>query len=390
MGKTKKDFICNTLRAEIESGKFSATGDFPSDRALMRRFCVARETVRASLRELETKKLIRRAVGSGTKVVAERTRSHRFGLVLADMSRPFYLRIAAGIEEALKSRWAGGAANVLLTASLHGGMGDERIEETRRFARMCVRESVDGVFFQPLHFVRDGGRLNRELLGVFDGTGIPVVLLDSDFVAPPARSNYDLVCTDSTLVGYELARLMIARGARRIVFATHPLSAPTSLLRGIGMGMAASEAGLGWDDGSLVFIDDPKDPRAVKALFARRPRPDAVLCCDDVFATDLLESLHAIGLAVPDDLLVAGVNGDSVAAVASPPITTFVQPCRAMGRTAARMMFERLADPSLPPRETRIAAELVERESTMPKKRRANGRRAGTTQPPTPKHKEKP
>lgn len=366
--QTKKDIICSTLRAEIESGKFAATGAFPSDRALMRRFCVARETVRASLRELEKTKLIRRAVGSGTRVVAKKARSHRFGLILADMSTPFYLRIAAGIEEALRPRGAGSAANVLLTASLHGGKGDERIAETRRFAQMCVRENVDGVFFQPLHYVRDGIRLNRELLGVFDGAGIPVVLLDSDFMPPPARSRYDLVCADSTLVGYELARLMIARGARRIVFVADPLSAPTSLRRGIGMGMAAADAGLKWDNGNFVFLD-PKDPRAVQALFARRARPDAVLCGDDFFAANLMETLHAIGLSVPDDVLVAGVNGDSISTATTPPLTTFVQPCRAMGWTAARMMFERLADPSLPPRETLIAAELAERESTSPRRR---------------------
>ena len=54
--ESKKELIGKTLRAEIRAGKFS--GHFPSERALVRRFAAARETVRAALRDLEDDNLI--------------------------------------------------------------------------------------------------------------------------------------------------------------------------------------------------------------------------------------------------------------------------------------------------------------------------------------------
>jgi len=47
--------------------------------------------------------------------------------------------------------------------------------------------------------------------------GIPVVLLDSDFVTPPSRSEYDLVGVDNTGIGYMLAKHVIDAGAKAAI-----------------------------------------------------------------------------------------------------------------------------------------------------------------------------
>ena len=73
MVEDKRKFISETLIAEIGAGKFG--GRFPSERALVRRFAAARETVRAALRELEEMRLIRRKVGSGTTVIPRRVQN---------------------------------------------------------------------------------------------------------------------------------------------------------------------------------------------------------------------------------------------------------------------------------------------------------------------------
>ena len=91
------------------------------------------------------------------------------------------------------------------------------------FAEVCKREKVSGVFFQPLQFLKDGEKFNRSILAVFKKARIPVVLLDSDFVAPTIRSEYDLVGVDNTNVGYALARCVIAAGAKRIIYSNDGL-----------------------------------------------------------------------------------------------------------------------------------------------------------------------
>ena len=363
MGKGKN--IGEVLRAEIVSGKYDVTRKLPSDRMLMRRFSVARATVQAAMKELLDKNLVERRPGYGTFLadLAETKAAQKFAMIVPDAYYPFYGRICRGIENAAKKRgWT------ILTAALGSGAMRERALRAVEFSEVCIREKVSGVFFQPLQFLRDGEKMNRGILKLFKQAGIPVVLLDSDFVAPPSRSEYDLVGVDNTGIGYALAKHVIVAGAKRIMYFSNPLPAPTSLKRGNGVGIAVSEAGLAWKKGS-VFFADPTDTRAAARVFAGHNRPDAIIAVNDYIASLLLKTLKAIGRRVPQDVLLAGVNGDPAAEEATPPLTTVVQPCHEIGATAVSLMFERLANPGLLPREVFLSARLLERESTKRKKK---------------------
>ena len=364
--KTGKVQISERLRQEILSGKFDDTRKLPSEHQLMRRFSVARETVRAALKELLDKNLVDRRPGYGTFLVerAEVAAARKFGVIMPDVYYPFYARICRGIElSAKKQGWA------ILSAALGSGGMRERALRAVEFAEVCKREKVSGVFFQPLQFLKDSERFNRSILDVFRKARIPVVLIDSDFVAPPNRSEYDLVGVDNTSVGYALAKCVIAAGAKRIIYFSNPQPAPTSLKRGTGVGVAVTEAGLAWRRES-VFFADPTDVRAAKRLFASPRRPDAIIAVNDYVASLLLKTLRAIGRRVPEDVLLAGVNGDALSEESDPPITTAVQPCERIGEAAVQLMLQRIADPDIPPREIYLSSVVAERKST---KGRAKG-----------------
>ena len=363
MGKGKS--IGEVLRAEIVSGKYDHTCKLPSDRMLMRRFSVARATVQAAMRELLAKNLVERRPGYGTFLVkfAKKKAAQKLAMIVPDAYYPFYARICRGIDDAAKKRgWT------MLSAALGSGSMRERAIRAVEFSEVCIREKVSGIFFQPLQFLNESEKMNMGILSLFKSARIPVVLLDSDFVAPPSRSEYDLVGVDNTGIGYALAKHVIARGAKRIMYFSNPLPAPTSLKRGTGVGIAVAEAGLTWKRESVYFAD-PTDTRAAARVFAGRNRPDAIIAVNDYIASLLLKTLKAIGKRVPDDVLLAGVNGDPPAEEAIPPITTVVQPCHEIGATAVSLMFERLANPDLLPREVFLSAKLVARESTLRCKR---------------------
>lgn len=374
MGKlfteSKRDLIERTLRAELEAGKF--TKHFPSERVLVRRFAAARETVRAALRDLEDDKLIRRCIGRGTTVIASAVKRRAFAILLGNgyNKNPFYMMMRSGVERALAKRGCS-----LFSVSPFGFRESERMANAEDFVRMCVRERLSGVFLQPLHFLRYGERVNRLVLSALDEAGIPVVLMDSDFVQPPLRSAYDLVGADNLSIGYDLARHMIAGGAKRIDYVTRHKPAPTSMLRGIGVGFAVSEAGLKWRAENMIFVrySDAEtlskhsyaDVRATaKRIVSDKNRPDALVVGDDYLAVALMEALKEEGLKIPGDILVAGVNGDPVSGNCEPPLTTFIQPCEEIGASAVELMFARIEAPTLPPREVKLASRLVVREST--------------------------
>ena len=373
---TKSRDISERLRQEILGGKFDVTRKLPSEHQLMRRFSVARETVRAALKDLLDKKLVERRPGYGTFLadLAETKAAQKFAMIVPDAYYPFYARICRGIEDAAKKHgWT------ILTAALGSGSMRERALRAVEFSEVCIREKVSGVFFQPLQFLRDGEKMNRGILKLFKAAGIPVVLLDSDFVTPPNRSEYDLVGVDNTGIGYALAKHVIAAGAKKIMYFSNPLPAPTSLKRGTGVGIAVTEAGLPWKRESVYFAD-PTDTRAAARVFAGKSRPDAIIAVNDYIASILLKTLKAIGKRVPEDVLLAGVNGDPLAEESIPPITTVVQPCHEIGATAVSLMFERLANPDLLPREVFLSANLLERESTRAK---GNGRAGAPRTPRT-------
>ena len=130
------------------------------------------------------------------------------------------------------------------------------------------------------------------------------------------------------------------------------------------MGLAVSETGLPWKKDNVVF-GLAAEKETVRRSVSRKNRPDAIIASDDYVAAHLVATLGALGLRIPDDILLAGVNGDLVAEESNPPLTTVVQPCQAIGQTAARLMLDRIADPKLIPREVLLSTQLVVRASTI-------------------------
>ncbi|MGB6979329.1 MAG: substrate-binding domain-containing protein, partial [Candidatus Acidiferrales bacterium] len=70
------------------------------------------------------------------------------------------------------------------------------------------------------------------------------------------------------------------------------------------------------------------------------------------------------GLRVPDDISVMGFDDITGAEFHTPSLTTVRQPLRAMGRTAAEALLQKIEHTGKPPAEIAIEPELVVREST--------------------------
>ena len=361
--KTKSKAISDALRSEIVEGKFDTTRRLPSEHQLMRRFSAARETVRAAIKILAKGEIVEIRRGCGV-FLADRGASHatgRFGAIVPDAFHPFYQEICMGIEQTARSKgWS------VISAALGAGSPHERALKAVEFAEVCRDQKVGGVFFQPLQFLDDDESFNRALLRILDEANIPVVLLDSDFTEAPMRSGYDLVGIDNCEAGYLLGQHMVDRGAKKIVYFSNRNPSRTSLRRGEGVWMAAQKAGLKWARENTIFAN-PRDPKTIRKCFGGSSRPDAVVCVNDLIARWLCDSLREVGLSVPDDVMVAGVNGGADSESSIPPLTTAAQPCREIGQIAVKMMLDRIADPGLAPRGVYLSTRIIERESTMRK-----------------------
>ena len=80
----------------------------------------------------------------------------------------------------------------------------------------------------------------------------------------------------------------------------------------------------------------------------------------------LVKTLKKLGVAVPDDVMIAGFDDVREAAGMNPPLTSVRQPCFEIANMAFKALLERMANAKLPPREILLDTTLVVRKSTTP------------------------
>ncbi|MFG2820755.1 LacI family DNA-binding transcriptional regulator [Kitasatospora sp. NPDC048365] len=189
----------------------------------------------------------------------------------------------------------------------------------------------------------------------------PAVLLDADPARHPDRPTVELDMAGGmrAAVGH-----LAALGHRRIGHLRSTLSAHTFRVRHAAFESAAAglevlEVGVPLNEGA------PAGVAAGRALLARPDRPHAVLCDDDVLASGLYRAAAELGLRIPEDLSVAGIDNIPIAELLAPPLTTVDLPGEALGRagvTALAALLRGTPPPAVPPLETR----LIVRGSTAP------------------------
>ena len=356
--------ISRQLRADIAAGRHGANKRLPSEPQLVKQFGVSRPTVARALQDLQAEGLIERRAGSGTYVrvgapslAASSTR--QLGLLIPGLGTTEIFGAICG-ELAGLARindygllWGG--------STLPGQDTDASLEHAEEICQQFIARKLNGVFFAPFELLPAQDEANRRLAELLRQAGIPVVLLDRDLESFPSRSDFDLVGIDNVAAGYLLAEHLLKLGCERIYFVARPFSAPTVDARIAGVREALVRRRIE-PTPDWVHLGDPADLKFVRLLAAGK-QADAFICANDHTAATLMRSLETIGLRVPRDVRVVGVDDVKYATLLSVPLTTIHQPCRDIAGIAFRAMLQRIAEPTLPGRSLALTPALVVRES---------------------------
>jgi GntR family transcriptional regulator of arabinose operon len=89
------------------------------------------------------------------------------------------------------------------------------------------REKGGRVFFVPLGRTPQNDRINQAAVAVLAEAGIPIVLLDRNFLPYPSGSPYDLVAIDHRRAGFMATEHLLKLGCQRIAFVAYTHSAST-------------------------------------------------------------------------------------------------------------------------------------------------------------------
>jgi LacI family transcriptional regulator len=261
-------------------------------------------------------------------------RSRTIGVLLEDVGNPFSAALHRAVEDEARTR----GFHVLT------GSADENPERERELARSFAERHADGLIVAPAG--ADQGYLAAEL-----PPGTPVVFVDR----PGTGFAADSVLATNVAGATEAVRHLVAHGHRRIAFLGDHTRIATARSRYRGYLDALDEAGL-----SPLTASGPAES-ATTALFGRAEPPTALFTAQNLITIGAIRALRRLRLHT--DVALVGFDDFPMADLVEPAITVVAQDPAAMGRTAARALFERLDGDRQPAREFWIPTTLIRRGS---------------------------
>lgn len=238
------------------------------------------------------------------------------GLILADLSNPFYQDL--GVEVANHARLRG-----YETLLAHTG---DNAEEVLSAAETMAKHGVSGVI---LTASQDGDARAAQILRNYH---IPFVQVSRKLVGV----NAGFVGIDNRRAAYQVSQHMISHDYRKIAVVVGPHESSASNQRLQGISDALAEGGIRvpqqWVIRTNLGISGGN--AAGEHLLDQDALPEAVICGTDAIACGLVQRLALAGIRVPEDVAISGFDGVTPFGNPDLVLTTIVQPRQEMATGA--------------------------------------------------------
>lgn len=286
----------------------------------------------------------------------KRGRSNLIGIVVGDLSNPFFGVLLKEIERRAKAE----GYNVMVAES--GADPEQELSVLDHFSAQRVAGT--------LLFPHGNG---ADYVARLNAMEMPIVTLDHRVDGV----NYDLVCSDNRLAASILTEHLLRQGHRRITHVSGPphLWSAAERIRGFQHSMrAAGVEDLDILDGGYMY--DTAYATAM-TLLTRATPPTAIVAANNVMALGCLAAIQDLGFRCPQDLSLVTIDKVPWSTVIKPTITVVAQDHAALAQHAMGYLLDRIKptdDPSnqsaapLPPRETILTPQLTLGTSTQPPK----------------------
>ncbi len=273
---------------------------------------VSRVVNEPALVSQETRSQVDSAIAktSYLKPVKSRKKTDLIGVILPNLSNPFFLTLLEAIEYEARTH-----RRSIVVFNSRQKLALERVAFNE-----CRKLKVDGVLLVP-------HSLSREYLTEVQKYNFPTVLLTRTSSILPS------VAVDHIEGGRQVAEHMISSGHINVSY-VGPTKTSEEKLNGFRQGL--QQAGLQLQ-GDLAFDTEGEgDLRRFVIDTATRKRASVIFCVNDVLAQDVVAILRSAGMSVPDDMEVVGFDNSIMAAVLG--ISSVSQPMKEI----AHIGFEQL------------------------------------------------
>lgn len=275
------------------------------------------------LRKMETKKIL---------------------VLMPDISNMYYSRVINGIEDYIESD----GYNIVLCNT------GERIDKELNGIDLLKSKVVDGAIFL-------GPRIRSEELSKL-AKNYPVVQC-SEYIEDAQCST---VSIDNRKAACETTQYLISKAGNRVAFVGSNMSYISSYLRYKGYLDALKMNDIRENPDYVVFgshtFKDGYD-YADKLMKLENP-PRAIFAISDTLAIGVVKKLLELGIKVGEEVFVFGFDNVSISSLYSPTISTVAQPRYAIGKEAARLLFDKMKNIQCENEMIKLNHKLVFRQST--------------------------
>ena len=248
-------------------------------------------------------------------------RSRVLGVVLPTLLNPVFAECLDGIAS---TATAAGYAILPITT-------DYQLDNEDRAVNLLLAGNVDGMIL----VVSSPAKSNA--VRRLKAANLPYVL------AYNRHAGHPCVSVDSEAAVIALVAHLARLGHRRITLVSGQLAASDRAqqrLRGFQKGMAA----VGLSSAGVLEVPFVKSAaQDISAFLAKKLRPTALVCSNDLLAIRTIRAAHLAGLQVPHDLSVVGFDGIALGEDLTPMLSTVTQPNAEIGRSAVALLVQALA-----------------------------------------------
>ncbi|WES70586.1 LacI family DNA-binding transcriptional regulator [Superficieibacter sp. HKU1] len=271
--------------------------------------------------------------------------SNQVGLLLHDITNPFYGEMTAGLSHEMERHEL-----LLFLAN-----SEESCERQQKFVDSLMRNNACGMV---LCAARETPRAFFEAL---KRRNIPAIMV----VRPPDDPGFDFVGTDNFLGTQMATAHLLKLGHRHIAFIGGSQRSGTRAQRIGGFTSKLLENGIAPKAEWLVTAEASQSDgsRVAETLFNQYPQITAAVCYQDIVALGVMQALRKLGREPGRDFALVGFDDISEAALVQPALTTVSVAAKEIGRKAGELLFSRIQGNDEPPKSIILPPALVVRES---------------------------
>lgn len=273
------------------------------------------------------------------------------GVIIPEGVTPFASQVINGIQSVLYAK----GIKVIIAES------GEDPDKERENLQLMERFMVDGILIDLCSYKKNKDEYLR-----LQQAEMPMVFYDRI----PHGLDVSQVIVDDYTKAFFLVERLIRSGYKRIAHIQGPDDVYNSTERFRGYKDALSKFNVEFEGDLVVktgmtFEDGAK---AADIFLSKNIAFDALFAFTDTLAIGAMNRLRDSGKKIPEEVAIASFSGTELSTIVYPQLTTVEQPLFQMGKEAARLILEKIKEPSSPCRSVVLDAEIRMRASTENKK----------------------